>query len=96
MLYTRHSVPHKSAITRERLQPPLGSFVKCTAQTWAKRLDNDPNWDKINRPKAQLREEHKQRSLEFLDEYPQATGNDAMDSLTEKFEGLDVKRILFW
>lgn len=28
MLYIRHSVPHKSAITRERLQPPLGSFVK--------------------------------------------------------------------
>jgi hypothetical protein len=73
-------------------------IVERTAQTWAKRLDNDPNWDifeketnKINRPKAQLREEHKHRLLEFFDEYPQATRNDAMDSLTEKFEGLDVK-----
>ncbi|KAG0757032.1 hypothetical protein G6F62_007998 [Rhizopus arrhizus] len=34
-------------------------IVERTAQTWAKRLDNDPNWDifgkktnKINRPKA--------------------------------------------
>lgn len=75
-----------------------GIIVERIARTWAKRLDNDPNWDifekennKVNRPKAQLREEHKHRSSEFFDEYPQATWNDAIDSLTGKFEGLDVK-----
>ncbi|CAO0797778.1 unnamed protein product [Mucor circinelloides] len=57
-----------------------GIIVERIARTWAKRLDNDPNWDifekennKVNRPKAQLREEHKHRSSEFFDEYPQAT-----------------------
>ncbi|KAI7906906.1 uncharacterized protein BX663DRAFT_494164 [Cokeromyces recurvatus] len=52
---------------------------------------------KINRPKAQLREENKHRSLEFFDEYTQATRNDAMDSLTEKekFEGLNIKGFSF-
>ncbi|KAI8647500.1 hypothetical protein BD408DRAFT_464025 [Parasitella parasitica] len=52
-------------------------IVERTAQTWANRLDNDPNWyifeketNKINRHKAQLRAEHKHRSLEFFDKYP--------------------------
>ncbi|KAI9493250.1 hypothetical protein BDB00DRAFT_907518 [Zychaea mexicana] len=51
-----------------------------TAQKWAKRLKEDPDWNiyekqanKANRKQSQLQHEHKQHLIEFFDEYPQAT-----------------------
>ncbi|GAA5814371.1 hypothetical protein MFLAVUS_007866 [Mucor flavus] len=70
-----------------------------TAQDWAKRLKEDPNWNiyekntnKVNRKESQLQEEHKQHLLEIFEKNPQATKQDAVDSLTEAFEGFNLKK----
>ncbi|KAI8644075.1 hypothetical protein BD408DRAFT_414025 [Parasitella parasitica] len=69
-----------------------------TAQIWAKRLREDPSWNiyekqtnKVNRKPSQLQQEHKQHLLEFFDNYPQATRQNAVESLTEAFEGFSLK-----
>ncbi|KAI9478774.1 MAG: hypothetical protein EXX96DRAFT_619699 [Benjaminiella poitrasii] len=54
------------------------------------RKAEDPAWDiyekqtnKINRAPSQLKEEHKRHLVQFFDERPQATRQDAVDSLME-------------
>ncbi|CEP09828.1 hypothetical protein, partial, partial [Parasitella parasitica] len=69
-----------------------------TAQGWVKRMSEDPEWNiydkltnKINRPGSQLQEEHKQYLIQFFDERPQATRQDAVEALTADFEGFSLK-----
>jgi hypothetical protein len=69
-----------------------------TAQSWVKRMKEDPEWDiyekltnKVNRPASQLQEEHKDFLINFFDEQPQATREDAVESLTAAFEGFTLK-----
>jgi hypothetical protein len=47
---------------------------------------------KINRPISQLQEEHKEHLVEFYDQHPQASKQDAVDSLTQAFEGFSLKK----
>ncbi|KAG2192435.1 hypothetical protein INT46_000767 [Mucor plumbeus] len=70
-----------------------------TAQLWTKKLREDPAWDiyekqtnKINRAPSQLKEEHKRHLVQFFDERPQATRQDAVDSLMEAFKGFNLKK----
>lgn len=59
-------------------------------QPWASRLfENETN--KVNRPKSQLQDEHKQHLIEFFDENSQATRNNSSESLTKVFEGFSLK-----
>ena len=69
-----------------------------TAQVWAKRMSEDPEWDiyekltnKVNRAKSQLQEEHKHSLTNLFDEQPQVTRKDAVDDLTTAFEGFSLK-----
>lgn len=64
-----------------------------------KKLKEDKDWDifekqtnLINIPKLQLDERHKVHLLEFYDNWPQARVVDAMESLTQKFSDLTVKK----
>lgn len=70
-----------------------------TAQVWAKRLRENPEWNifekqtnLVNRQPPQLQKEHKQFLINLFDERPQATIQDAVDELTKNFEGLGVKK----
>lgn len=70
-----------------------------TAQAWAKRLKEDPEWNiyekdtnKVNREGSQLQDAHKEYLYNFFDEYPQANRQDAVYSLTEAFDGLNLKK----
>lgn len=52
-----------------------------TAQKWAKRLKEDPEWNiyekqtnMFNREPSQLQEEHKKHLLDFFDKYPKQQG----------------------
>ncbi|KAG1441279.1 hypothetical protein G6F56_011556 [Rhizopus delemar] len=70
-----------------------------TAQKWAKRLKEDPTWNinekdtnKANRAPSQLQEQHKQFLINFFDEYPRATRMNAVERLTEAFEGFSLKK----
>lgn len=65
-----------------------------TAQKWAKRLKEDPEWNiyekqtnMSNRKPPQLQNEHKQHLV-------QATRRDAVDSLTEEFQNFNLKKKL--
>jgi hypothetical protein len=76
-----------------------GGICERTAQKWAKRLKEDKDWNifekqtnLVNRPKPQLDDRHKIHLLEFYDNWPQARVLDAMDSLTQKFSDLTVKK----
>ncbi|CAO3654700.1 unnamed protein product [Mucor hiemalis] len=69
-----------------------------TAQKWAKRLKEDPSWNIYeketnleNRAPSQLQEPHKQFLIDYFDEYPQATRADAVERLTDAFEGFSLK-----
>ncbi|KAL4215273.1 hypothetical protein AB4K20DRAFT_1862527 [Rhizopus microsporus] len=69
-----------------------------TGQIWAKRLKEDPQWNiyekqtnKVNRLASQLQENHKKHLIDFFDIYPQATRQDAVESLTEAFENFNLK-----
>lgn len=69
-----------------------------TAQKWAKRLKEDPEWNiyekqtnMSNRKPPQLQNEHKQHLVQFFDKFPQATRRDAVDSLTEEFQNFNLK-----
>ncbi|KAG2215958.1 hypothetical protein INT45_010102 [Circinella minor] len=70
----------------------------CTGQMWAKCLKEEPDWNiyekqtnKVNRKQQQLQEEHKQHLIEFFDKYPQATRQNAVDSLMESFQNFNLK-----
>ncbi|KAI8097902.1 uncharacterized protein B0P05DRAFT_447952, partial [Gilbertella persicaria] len=85
-----------------------GGIAERTAQKWAKKLKEDKDWNifekqtfffkknkqtnLVNRPKPQLDERHKVHLLEFYDNWPQARVLDAMESLTQKFSDLTVKK----
>ncbi|KAI9254378.1 hypothetical protein EDC94DRAFT_678950 [Helicostylum pulchrum] len=76
-----------------------GGIAERTAQKWAKKLKEDKDWNifekqtnLVNRPKPQLDERHKVHLLEFYDYWPQARVLDAMESLTQKFSDLTVKK----
>ncbi|KAI9332752.1 hypothetical protein BD770DRAFT_301157, partial [Pilaira anomala] len=69
-----------------------------TGQIWAKRLKEDPQWNiyekqtnKVNRLASQLQKNHKKHLIDFFDIYPQATRQDAVESLTEAFENFNLK-----
>ncbi|CEP10892.1 hypothetical protein [Parasitella parasitica] len=56
-----------------------------TAQKWAKRLKEDPEWNiyekqtnMSNRKPPQLKNEYKQHLVQFFDKFPQATRRDAL------------------
>lgn len=75
-----------------------GGIAERTAQKWAKRLKEDKYWNilekqtnKVNRKTSQLQEEHKGHLINFYDEHPQARVNDAVASLTEKFENFTLE-----
>ncbi|KAI7889107.1 uncharacterized protein EV154DRAFT_592674 [Mucor mucedo] len=68
-----------------------GGMVERTAQKWAKRLKEDKDWNilekqtnLVNRPKPQLRPEHKTLLVNSFDN-PQTRLTDAVDSLTHNF-----------
>ncbi|KAI8080684.1 uncharacterized protein B0P05DRAFT_636906, partial [Gilbertella persicaria] len=76
-----------------------GGIAERTAQKWSKKLKEDKDWNMfekqtnlVNRPKPQLDERHKVHLLEFYDNWPQARVLDAMESLTQKFSDLNVKK----
>ncbi|KAG0786761.1 hypothetical protein G6F22_007533 [Rhizopus arrhizus] len=65
----------------------------------AKKLKEDKDWNifekqpnLVNRPNPQLDDRHKLHLLDFYDDYTQARVVDAMDSLTQKFSDLSVKK----
>jgi hypothetical protein len=77
----------------------MAGIAERTAQTWAKRLKEDPSWNiyekdtnKVNRPSSQLQDEHKEHLTKFYDEYPQASKQDAVGSLTKAFEEFSLKK----
>ncbi|GAA5806678.1 hypothetical protein MFLAVUS_000026 [Mucor flavus] len=70
-----------------------------TGQTWAKKIKTEPDWDiyekktnLVNRPQSQLQEEQKKHIIEFYDNKPFATVDEAVESLTTAFEGFNLKR----
>lgn len=70
-----------------------------TARTWWKKLQEDPDsftlekkTNSQNRPKNKLQDEHKQSLIEFFDNDPNAYIQDAVDMLTNKFAGLEIKK----
>ncbi|ORE00692.1 hypothetical protein BCV72DRAFT_326581, partial [Rhizopus microsporus var. microsporus] len=70
-----------------------------TAQTWAKNLKVDPDWNiyekqtnKINRPRSQLQNEQKSHIISLYDEKPFATTDEDIESLIHAFEGFSLKR----
>ncbi|EIE79863.1 hypothetical protein RO3G_04568 [Rhizopus delemar RA 99-880] len=76
-----------------------GDIKKRTAQKWVKRLKQDKDWNilekqtnLINREKPQLNNKHKLYLLNFYDDNPQVRVVDTMDSLTQKFADLNVKK----
>ncbi|KAG1048474.1 hypothetical protein G6F43_009134 [Rhizopus delemar] len=75
------------------------SVKESTTRTWWKKLQEDPDTftleKKINRqnkPKSRLQEEHKQSLIEFFDDNANAHIQDAVEMLTSKFEGLEIKK----
>ena len=68
------------------------------ARTWWKKLQENPdtfekkNSNRQNRPKSRLREKHKQSLIELLDDNANAHIQDAVEMLTNKFEGLEIKK----
>ena len=76
-----------------------GGISERRAQKWAKKLEGDKGWNifekqtnLVNRPKSQLDDRHKLHLLDFYDNWPQARIVDTMDSLTQKFSDLSVKK----
>ncbi|KAG1321304.1 hypothetical protein G6F62_010895 [Rhizopus arrhizus] len=70
-----------------------------TARTWWKKLQEDPDsftlekkTNNQNRPKNKLQDEHKQSLIEFFANDPNAYIQDAVDMLTNKFAGLEIKK----
>lgn len=66
-----------------------------TAQDWAKiqiEIVMKKNTNKVNHKESQLQKKHKQHLLELFEKNPQATRQDAVDSLTEAFEGFKLKK----
>lgn len=70
-----------------------------TARTWWKKLQEDPDSFTLekktntqNRPKNRLQAEHKQSLIEFFDDEPNAYIQDAVEMLTSKFAGLEIKK----
>ncbi|KAG1135142.1 hypothetical protein G6F37_011866 [Rhizopus arrhizus] len=69
-----------------------------TAQKRAKRSKEDPSWNiykkqtnQSNRKPSQLQKEHKHHLANSFDKYLQATRRNAVESLTEAFEGFSLK-----
>ncbi|KAG1467189.1 hypothetical protein G6F56_004546 [Rhizopus delemar] len=69
-----------------------------TAQTWAKRIRTDSDWNiyekqtkKSNRVKSQLHEPQKLHIIQLFDEKPYMTTDEVVDSLTKTFEGFSLK-----
>ncbi|KAI9336598.1 hypothetical protein BD770DRAFT_332080, partial [Pilaira anomala] len=46
-----------------------------------------------SRAVSKLQDVHKQHLIEFFDENPSAVINDAVESLTSLFEGLEIKKV---
>lgn len=100
--YNVYSDKHK-AVNRVKVQKAAPSARKAqveirTGQIWAKRLKEDPQWNiyekltnKVNQLASQLQENHKKHLIDFFDIYPQATRQDAVESLTEAFENFNLK-----
>ncbi|KAG0186912.1 hypothetical protein DFQ28_007157, partial [Apophysomyces sp. BC1034] len=70
------------------------------AQQWIKeykRQQNNEEPEEIEKkkpgPKKTLGEEHKNHLKQFIDDNPSAVLNQAMDSLTQQFDGLKIKKI---
>ncbi|CEP13779.1 hypothetical protein [Parasitella parasitica] len=71
-----------------------------TARKWVTEYNKDPEKKiptkktnrTINRPPSQLNENHKAYLTDFYDENPTATIQDAVNKLTEDFEGLTIKK----
>jgi transposase-like protein len=90
---------------QEKLMKPaeaarLANVNPETARKWKRAFDNDPE-QKIplkktnrtsNRAPSQLNEQHKAHLVDFFDENPSAVIQDAVDSLTKSFEGLQIKK----
>ncbi|KAI9364578.1 hypothetical protein BD770DRAFT_313842 [Pilaira anomala] len=77
----------------------LAGISERTAQGWAKRLKEEPNWNiyekqtnMFSRPQRQLQEEQKEHIIELYDEKPYTTADEAIESLTKTFEGFSLKR----
>lgn len=69
-----------------------------TAQDWAKKLRDDPEWDMFEKKIAtkgegarKLQEKHKEHLIRFYDECPTSRVSDAVQSLTEAFEDFSLK-----
>lgn len=70
-----------------------------TAQTWAKRIRTEPDWNIYekqtnigNRAKSQLQEPQNLHILELFDNKPYITTDEVVDSLTKAFEGFTLKK----
>ncbi|ORE06262.1 hypothetical protein BCV72DRAFT_329302 [Rhizopus microsporus var. microsporus] len=61
-----------------------------TARAWWKNYEKKTNTQ--NRPKSQLQEEHKQCLIELYDDNTCAYIQDAVEVLTNKFAGLEIKK----
>ncbi|KAG1261020.1 hypothetical protein G6F68_006996 [Rhizopus microsporus] len=84
----------KDVATSRRYNVERAQVEIRTAQKWAKRLKEDPEWNiyekqtnMSNRKPPQLQNEHKQHLV-------QATRRDAVDSLTEEFQNFNLKKKL--
>ncbi|ORE04949.1 hypothetical protein BCV72DRAFT_186131, partial [Rhizopus microsporus var. microsporus] len=76
----------------------MAAIAERTAQNWAKRLKEGPEWDiyekqtnRVNRKKSRLQERHKNYIRELYDNNPFATIKDVVDDLTKVFEGFSLK-----
>ncbi|KAG1588174.1 hypothetical protein G6F47_010726 [Rhizopus delemar] len=70
-----------------------------TACTWWKKLQENPDtftlekkYNRQNRSKSRLQEEHKQRLIEFFGDNANAYIQDVVKMLTNKSEGLEIKK----
>lgn len=65
---------------------------------WNKYVEDPDNFvirkqtNRVNRPKAQLNDEHKDHLLKIFEDDTQATIQDTVEELVSKFSGLEIKK----
>ena len=105
--YKNHDVTPREMFFHYKLQELLSvraaalkaDVKESTARYWWNNYQKDPEkfvlgkqTNRKNRPPALLQDEHKKHLINFFDENNQATIQDAVEELMNKFSGLEIKK----
>ena len=93
------NLENRISLVIEKVNKNITGIAERTAQTWAKRIRTEPDWNiyekqtnRCNRARSQLQEPQKLHILELFDDKPYTTTDKVVDSLTKAFEGFTLKK----